>query len=779
MQSYLDTLNRIITTGDHKEGRNGPTRAIFGTQTRYDLREGFPLLTTKTINFKNIVEELVWFISGDTNNQTLLERGVKIWNKWAMPVSPELRVWKDKKEWENWFRSYLHIRTSELVVTRSLNVSNPDRLEGSFRGEDFDYDAAINEFEKASAIFDELGAEQAYDSLKNSPVYNGKNPIPHWDQQTPAVGELGPVYGRMWRFWPDGNGGTIDQLENIITALKTRPDSRRIYMSAWNPALLPDEGASHKENIINGKQVLPPCFLAGTLVSTPQGYRAIEDIKQGDIVYSATMRPRKVRQTWKTSYKGDISGIKVAKSPGLLLSTGNHPHKLDTGEFKRAEDIEVGEKMVIPLANPDAVKSRYVLKYSVDKGGHPKSPEKNMKDFEQELSLDDYYTAGYFLGNGWYMHNSDHRVNFTIPNHKVDSVLPRLRKTVKLSKKSDTGSCTTYDARSQKWGELFRQFGHLAHNKQIPEWVFDSPLVCIEKFVEGYIEADGCHINRDGSRICIITTVSRKLAFGVQRLLGVVGYQAAVKLQVKPKTTIIEGRLVNQRDLFHIEFNTDMKRKNNASYLGENSLNLTVRDNHRLTTVDPIFVYNLDVEEEHTYIANNFATHNCHTAVQFYSTKMTLKERVCEGRMLFNVGDTAIGPQTDFDEIKDEQLIAAIHTRLDACNVPSRWLDSRLDQRSADWPVGIPYNIASYSLFQSAIAKCVGMAPRYFIHTTGDTHVYADQIELAKDQVKREPTKLPKLLINPSLTDINKFCAEDVRLVGYVAQAHIPYPVTD
>ena len=146
MKQYLDILNRILTEGVKKEDRTGTgTLSLFGTQARYDLRDGFPLLTTKKLHLKSIIHELLWFLKGDTNVKYLQENGVRIWNEWA----------------------------------------------------------------------DENG-------------------------------ELGPVYGHQWRSWPDYQGGTIDQIKNVLDQIKNSPDSRRMIVSAWNVAEVE-------------KMALPPC----------------------------------------------------------------------------------------------------------------------------------------------------------------------------------------------------------------------------------------------------------------------------------------------------------------------------------------------------------------------------------------------------------------------------------------------------------------------------------------------------------------------------------------
>lgn len=146
MKQYLNLLNRILTEGTKKTDRTGTgTISIFGHQMRFNMEDGFPLLTTKKLHLKSIIHELIWFLQGDTNIKYLQENGVRIWNEWA----------------------------------------------------------------------DENG-------------------------------ELGPVYGHQWRSWPDYDGGTIDQIQNVVDLIRHHPDSRRMIVSAWNVAEVKD-------------MALPPC----------------------------------------------------------------------------------------------------------------------------------------------------------------------------------------------------------------------------------------------------------------------------------------------------------------------------------------------------------------------------------------------------------------------------------------------------------------------------------------------------------------------------------------
>lgn len=147
MRQYLDLLGHILDHGVEKHDRTGTgTISVFGHQVRFDLAEGFPLVTTKKLHLRSIIHELLWFLAGETNVRTLQANGVSIWDEWA----------------------------------------------------------------------------------------------------DPDTGELGPVYGRQWRSWLTPDGRTIDQITGLIDQIRTKPDSRRLIVSAWNPADI-------------DQMALPPC----------------------------------------------------------------------------------------------------------------------------------------------------------------------------------------------------------------------------------------------------------------------------------------------------------------------------------------------------------------------------------------------------------------------------------------------------------------------------------------------------------------------------------------
>lgn len=159
MKQYLDLMRHVLEHGHKKSDRTGTgTISVFGYQMRFDLSQGFPLVTTKKCHLRSIIHELLWFLKGDTNIQYLTDNKVTIWDEWA--------------------------------------------------------------------------TEQ---------------------------GDLGPVYGAQWRSWQTPDGRVIDQISQLIHDIKTNPDSRRLIVSGWNPAVLPDTRFSPKDNAAMGKQALPPC----------------------------------------------------------------------------------------------------------------------------------------------------------------------------------------------------------------------------------------------------------------------------------------------------------------------------------------------------------------------------------------------------------------------------------------------------------------------------------------------------------------------------------------
>lgn len=174
MKQYLDLLRDIMENGEEKSDRTGTgTKSLFGRQVRYDLSEGFPAVTTKKLYFNSVVHELLWFLKGTGNIEYLAQNNVHIWDEWP-------------------FKAYLQKNKLPIPEVNSE-----------------EWTTQMKEF-IARVATDHDFAEK-------------------W-------GDLGPVYGVQWRQWPDGKGGSIDQIQNAIDLIRNNPSSRRIIVSAWNPA---------------------------------------------------------------------------------------------------------------------------------------------------------------------------------------------------------------------------------------------------------------------------------------------------------------------------------------------------------------------------------------------------------------------------------------------------------------------------------------------------------------------------------------------------------------
>lgn len=175
MQQYLSLLREVLEHGEKRHDRTGiGTLSIFGIQRKFDLRDGFPLVTTKKVKIENILTELLWFLKGDTNIKYLVDRGINIWNEWP-------------------FQDYLK----------------------------------ANNLEKDFPIYSDKWREELknfIEKIKNNNTFAIK-----W-------GELGPVYGKQWRRWEGKDGKFYDQIQWVIEEIKKNHNSRRIIVNAWNVA---------------------------------------------------------------------------------------------------------------------------------------------------------------------------------------------------------------------------------------------------------------------------------------------------------------------------------------------------------------------------------------------------------------------------------------------------------------------------------------------------------------------------------------------------------------
>lgn len=287
MQQYLDLVRLIHHTGNFKSDRTGTgTYSIFGHQMRFNLADGFPLVTAKHTHLKSIIHELLWFLKGETNIRYLKANGVRIWDEWVLKgteeyrpatlheVNTRIKAAGLQDEFVEWVKPYWlseYKEGYEKIQGKTMHVKGGPDIPGSIYWAHPDYDAM------AFAWAEERGVST----------------------KTLIAGELGPVYGSQWRSWPNpkieliedqeekarymASGLTyadwlasgqakahvknesIDQIANLIEMIKKNPDSRRLIVSAWNPAEVDN-------------MALPPCHTMFQFYSNFLNRYELEDV---------------------------------------------------------------------------------------------------------------------------------------------------------------------------------------------------------------------------------------------------------------------------------------------------------------------------------------------------------------------------------------------------------------------------------------------------------------------------------------------------------------------
>lgn len=676
-QQYLDLLNTIHTHGEKKLDRTKVgTLSVFGPRLIFDLREGFPLLTTKNTWFNGIKKELVFFISGKTDTKILEEQGVNIWKGNT---------------------------TSEFL---------------------------------------------------------SKNKLP----------------------WREGDMG--------------------------------------------------PCFIADTPVLTNTGYKNIQDIIVGEHVYTHTGSWFPVEQIHTNSFTGNMVILDVKYHPNVITSTGDHPYYVRSFVVK---DRYQNRRNVVIMNDPEFIPAKSLTKnhmigFKIE--SVERIPQMILRKYQNKsvpddvlvksiVSYEEWYMLGYFLGDGWLVdeHNSNriydvskaHFVNeqsviyFSINKNQIDEIVPIISKVLDIQPCEDQGGSFRYRCRDIIWSQIMVQFGKYSHGKKIPDWVHTAPKDCIKSFLDGYRRADGCYrnYNKDIHRY---TTLSRDIAYSIQRLYLKLGFIASLQFQQRGYKTIIptrtnieeqsygtrsvnlfplsqEDRLVNQRDVFFIEVYTLPKRRSNYSCIDNGYVWFTIND-IIIQPVSDILTYNLTVTTDNTYTVCNLAVHNCygfqwrHCGAEYKGCDHDytgagvdqlknlingIKNDPFGRRHIISSWDA---PNIHLMALPPCHCFVQFNVGCDADSAP-KYLDCCMYQRSADMFLGVPFNIASYSLLMCIIGHLTGLIPRKFIHDLGDAHIYSTHLSQVSEQIKRVPYPFPTLKFQRDIIDIDDIKPEDIVLENY------------
>ena len=365
-----------------------------------------------------------------------------------------------------------------------------------------------------------------------------------------------------------------------------------------------------------------PCFVAGTRVLTNEGYMPIEDVTLHHTLMTHTGLFKPIVNLQRKTYDEALYDIRIKYHPEILTATNEHPFYVrerirhwnndirqyvftfGTPTWKAAKDLTDRDYfgMVVNQASviPEFTIIRKINNYHSENIhvvlDHP----------------DQWFLMGYFIGDGWIEDerkkngNLRHIIRFAIHQDDKETVLKRLQKVLNLTDvHCSTGKCDKYGCNNIVWYTIFKKFGKYAHGKKIPEWVQDAPPHLIQEFLDGYYAADGCN-HKTHIRY---TTVSYNLAFGVQRLYLKLGRIISIQKTIRPRTCVIEGRTVNQRDTYEVAAYLELQRKQSSiiqdgyAWLGPASITC------RATA--PVTVYNFEVDTDNSYIVDNTIVHNC------------------------------------------------------------------------------------------------------------------------------------------------------------------------
>ena len=533
-------------------------------------------------------------------------------------------------------------------------------------------------------------------------------------------------YGYQWRYFnapyyltskgttATPNGG-IDQLANMINLIKNDPNSRRILMTSFNP--------SQAE-----LGVLYPCFMENTRVLTNNGYKLIQNVSLTDQLFTHTGKFQSINNIQTTQYnKGNIYEINIYHHPSIIKTTPEHPFYVKEVKFIKKNcktvDIETSEPKWIQAQN---LRSEHYVGMQINKNNitpsfrFTKNDDKyNTNIIEKVLDNElEWFLFGYFIGDSWVEYNKKNVFNLvfnTQDEEIIINILSKLNitysyKKYELESKYKTVICTNFEL----W-HIFKDFGDLADNKRIPEWVQDSPSNYINRFIDGYTKALGCYTKNKELKY---TTMAVSLALGLQRLYLKIGKILSVCYQNR------NPMCVNEKETY-LCYLKQSKNISSFCIIEKDYIWYKIRNIDICFYDNPITVYNFDVKEDHTYCVDNLIVHNCHSiTIQFY--------------------------------VEDE------------------YLDMFCYNRSQDFILGTPFNIASSSLFLMLVAKLTDKTPRFFHMTLGDTHIYEQHLDGAREILKRIPYKFPTLKI-PDIKNLGDLCG--MKVEEFILSEYCFHPV--
>lgn len=361
-----------------------------------------------------------------------------------------------------------------------------------------------------------------------------------------------------------------------------------------------DENELEDFNMICGGS---PCFVAGTKVYTSDGYKNIEDVKIGDMVLTHKNRFKKVLRTGTNKNKE----VYKIKAQGIFdtIVTENHPYYIrekkyvwdnDSKRYKRHFSDPIWKEV-----------------HNISKGDFIGIPIMSTSENIKNLTKEECYLIGRYVADGYIRNGKrpnrdnsyNHQVIFCMGKHKIDDFKNHINKSGYYFGINEER--TVFKARiiNEHFMNLCIECGKGAENKTIPYWILNLPIDYLKEFLEGYMSGDGCFTNGNYKA----TSVSKEL-IGLLGLCVMKCYKIGFRIyhtKRKPKT-VIEGRTVNQKDTYEIVFTKDIRKQKKYEII-EDIVWFPVKDISKLELKTE--VYNIEVEEDNSYTANNAIVHNC------------------------------------------------------------------------------------------------------------------------------------------------------------------------
>lgn len=485
------------------------------------------------------------------------------------------------------------------------------------------------------------------------------------------------------------------------------------------------------------------CFVAGTKVLTDTGYKNIEDITINNKLYTHKNNYQNINNIQIKTYSGELYRIRTKYNPRDIICTSEHPFMCyDSSGRKWISAEKLSEKDLLGIKiNSNSIVPEFVVNDALN------NSEKIVLN-----SLDQWFMLGYFAIRGEIIDGLIYiklKYNCTKAKKIISNVLDIEYHYDYLYKLND-----------------LRYTKILENIKNIPEWVQSAPIKYIEEFLYGV-------------RLAESNNIKLETTYGIQMLNYKLGYFTDIQL-------------VNNG--YNIKTVTDPENciiDQEIAWIGISDIN-----HYKINNLK---VYNFEVSEDNSYTVAGINVHNCIYGFQW--RHFNAKYMDCDTD--YN-GQGYDQLQNVIDEIKnnpysrrllvsawnplqlDQMCLPPCHVMYqfnvqpdeNSTEMKPRYLDCIIYQRSADLPLGVPFNIASYAALTHIVSDIVDLIPNELVYVTGDNHIYENQLELIKKQISRKPFPFPKLVFTykDKPLDINNYKAEYLKITDYEHHTHIKYP---